>query len=174
MIKRLHLKVTGQEMAISGMMDADGKNPIQITRNKAKELGASWSPDGKSIVFESRRNGNGDIVCQEGGMKLLENIAPRSRYCSYPWNLLLFFAWGNPSYFRYMEDSYGSFSPDGKNIVYVSNRSGSQDIWIMDRNGKNAMQLMNWTSEETYPSWSPDGRLSPLHRIKMEIWIYGS
>ncbi len=55
------------------------------------------------------------------------------------------------------EDSYASFSPDGKNIVFVSDRSGTQDIWTMDRSGKNALQIVNWTSEETYPSWSPDG-----------------
>jgi Tol biopolymer transport system component len=48
--------------------------------------------------------------------------------------------------------------PDGR-VVYVSRAYGSQDIWLMDQNGKNQRQL---TTAETridrYPAVTPDGR----------------
>ncbi|NJD78308.1 MAG: hypothetical protein FIB08_14655 [Candidatus Methanoperedens sp.] len=72
------------------------------------------------------------------------------------------------------EESYPSFSPDGKNIVFVSNKSGSHDIWIMGRDGKNQIRLIEWDSEETYPAWSPDGKNIAFTSDKsgnMSIWI---
>ena len=48
--------------------------------------------------------------------------------------------------------------PDGR-VVYVSRAYGSQDIWLMDQDGKNQRQL---TTAETridrYPAVTPDGR----------------
>jgi serine/threonine protein kinase/Tol biopolymer transport system component len=48
--------------------------------------------------------------------------------------------------------------PDGR-VVYVSRAFGSQDIWLMDQDGKNQRQL---TTAETridrYPAVTPDGR----------------
>jgi len=56
----------------------------------------------------------------------------------------------------------GSFSHDGSKIVYFSYLSkGVGDIWVMDVDGGNKIQLTNYqTVENEYnvlPSWSPDG-----------------
>jgi Tol biopolymer transport system component len=51
-----------------------------------------------------------------------------------------------------------TWTPDGR-LVYVSRASGSQDIWIMDQNGKKNTQLTTpETRAERYPAVSPDGR----------------
>lgn len=48
--------------------------------------------------------------------------------------------------------------PNGK-LIYISRASGSQDIWMMDQNGKSQQQLTTpETRAETYPAVSPDGR----------------
>ena len=51
-----------------------------------------------------------------------------------------------------------TWMPDGR-LVYVSRAAGSQDIWMMDQNGKNNVQLTTAeTRADLYPSVSPDGR----------------
>ena len=51
------------------------------------------------------------------------------------------------------------FSPDGKRIVFVSDRSGSKEVWVSASNGENAIQLTNFGGSHTgTPRWSPDGR----------------
>ena len=54
-------------------------------------------------------------------------------------------------------DESPQYSPDGKRIVFRSSRSGSEEIWVCDADGSNAVQLTS-TGEAGSPYWSPDGR----------------
>ena len=49
-------------------------------------------------------------------------------------------------------------SPDGSKIAFESDRSGSGEIWICDRDGTNALQLTRFGAVTGTPRWSPDGR----------------
>jgi len=51
-----------------------------------------------------------------------------------------------------------TFSPDGKNIAYASNKAGNFDIWMQPVDGGPATQLTNDPANDTQPDWSPDGR----------------
>ena len=47
--------------------------------------------------------------------------------------------------------------PDGR-VVYISDRAGDWDLWLMDPDGSNQVMLAGWAgSAETSPDWSPDG-----------------
>src|SRR5688500_15007180 len=51
------------------------------------------------------------------------------------------------------------WSPDGAKIVFVSDRDGSDDVWVMDADGKNPKQVTR--SDRTQfvaPEWTPDGK----------------
>ncbi len=50
-----------------------------------------------------------------------------------------------------------ALSPDETMIAYVSGRSGSGDIWLIDREGGNALQLTEHPSADRRPAWSGDG-----------------
>ncbi|HYK44863.1 MAG TPA: S9 family peptidase, partial [Parafilimonas sp.] len=57
------------------------------------------------------------------------------------------------------------WSPDGKQIAFVSNHSDdpdkneNDDVFVMEaRQGATPRQLTNWPGEDQHPHWSPDGR----------------
>jgi Tol biopolymer transport system component len=55
-------------------------------------------------------------------------------------------------------DDSPQISPDGSKIAFESDRSGSGEIWMCDRDGANALQLTRFGSASGTPRWSPDGR----------------
>ena len=58
----------------------------------------------------------------------------------------------------------------GGKIVWSSNREGSHDIWILDGPGKEPRRLTHSDFTDTYPRFSPDGRLVSFSR-STEPWI---
>ncbi len=79
-------------------------------------------------------------------------------------------------------DSQPRFSPDGVHIVFVSDRSGSENVWIANADGSDTKQLSKDTqSLFVSPSWMPDGEYiivtrlglgSEIWRESEEIWMY--
>lgn len=49
------------------------------------------------------------------------------------------------------------FSPDGKRIAFMSNRTGPWQVWLSKADGSDPVQLSSTDSAGT-PRWSPDGR----------------
>ena len=51
------------------------------------------------------------------------------------------------------------YSPDGKSLVFASDRSGNLEIFVCASDGSNTFQLTHLGEEETgSPRWSPDGQ----------------
>lgn len=51
------------------------------------------------------------------------------------------------------------FSPDSRQIAYVSSKNGSSDIWVMSADGTGARAITDQSPEpEVDPQWSPDGQ----------------
>ncbi|MSR02672.1 MAG: hypothetical protein EXR94_08030 [Gemmatimonadetes bacterium] len=50
------------------------------------------------------------------------------------------------------------YSPDGRLIAFSSDRSGSHNIWVMDRQGAGLRNVAPSVENIYKPSWSPDGR----------------
>lgn len=55
-------------------------------------------------------------------------------------------------------DSYSRWSPDGKRLAFVSDRSGTKQIWTMNTDGGEAVQLTFLKNGASNPTWSPDGQ----------------
>ena len=54
-------------------------------------------------------------------------------------------------------DTDADFSPDGSKIVFESDRSGSQQLYIMNADGTNVRRLSFGGACYGSPEWSPDG-----------------
>src|SRR5215211_1302518 len=69
-------------------------------------------------------------------------------------------------------DMQPRYSPDGKSIVFVSDRNGSENLWIADSNGANARALTT-TERQDYlsPIWSPDSR-TVIATKGSQLWLY--
>ena len=117
---------------------APGKNesPEKIAvGHDARSL--AFSSSGRRLAYEqSRINANIWRVDLDGEKSQTHVLAPSTR------------------------EQYGPvISPDGKSVVFISNRSGTNEIWVCDSDGSNTRQLTNFGEVLTgTPRWSPDGR----------------
>jgi len=55
-------------------------------------------------------------------------------------------------------NSYPHPSPDGRRVVFQSNRTGIPQVYVMDADGGNLLQLTHEERGAETPKWSPDGR----------------
>ncbi len=75
-------------------------------------------------------------------------------------------------------DMQPRFSPDGREIVFVSDRSGSDNVWILAADGSDVRALTKGVgSRYVSPEWTPDGdyivvsRQAPLEGLE-KLWLY--
>jgi hypothetical protein len=93
----------------------------------------TWSPTGETIAFVSSESANDEIW-------IIDRLQPwpASQLTKNDWE------W----------DHHPSFSPDGSEIVFASNRvTGRRQIWMMDRSGGNQRQVTNFPFEAWDPVW---------------------
>jgi Tol biopolymer transport system component len=70
------------------------------------------------------------------------------------------------------------FSPDGKRIVFVSDRSGGENVWILSLDGKDTLQVTKGNNNlYVSPEWTPDGQYVVASRSgglggAAKLWIY--
>ena len=69
-------------------------------------------------------------------------------------------------------DMQPAFSPDGKRIVFISDRNGSENIWIANADGTKP-RAVTTTERESYmsPIWTPDGDYV-LAAKGAQLWLY--
>ena len=56
-------------------------------------------------------------------------------------------------------DSWPRWSPDGEQIVFVSDRNGNSEIYTMNRDGSGQIRITESPADDMCPVWSPDGSM---------------
>ena len=68
------------------------------------------------------------------------------------------------------DDEYPVWSPNGRRIVFHSDRDGNWEIYVMDADGQNPTNLTNNNSDDRRPVWSRDGRRIAFHSDRDGNW----
>ena len=124
---------------------------VMTTRVESR---GSWSPDGKSIAFNSDRLGEMNIW-----LRSLTDSSERQLT-------------RGPG-----GDYQPNWSPDGQTLVFFSARSGNPDIWAVSVADGKLRQLTQDPETDTNPFYSPDGKQIAFvsdRDGRAEIWVMGA
>jgi len=95
-----------------------------------------WSPDGKYVAVAAQRGARDALYVLEakGGRVAFTNVPDLDALERPDW------------------------SPDGARVVFTGMKNGQVDLFAMDVDGANLVQLTDDLAEDRAPRWSPDGR----------------
>lgn len=117
------------------VIDYDGENLRQITRDRSIALSPAWSADGSRLAFVSFRRGDPDLYqvsLASGEITLLS---------------------GRPG-----PDMAPAFSRDGRRLAYAATIDGNSELFTADANGRNPRRITSNRAIESAVCWSPTGR----------------
>lgn len=110
------------------LMNPDGSEQVNLTKNLADDLFPAWSPTGEQILFVSDRDGMRDLYLMDADGGNVQKVFKQSARRENP-----------------------TWAPDGKQIAYERGAA----IYITTI-GKQIEELV--VSDGFDPAWSPDGR----------------
>ena len=119
------------------VVNPDGTNLTNLTQTKSpNDSTPRFSPDGRTIVFESHTGGPGqrEIHLVNAGGRRHVNLTRSTA-----------------------QDREPAWTQDGR-ILFVSNRDGNRDVYVMTATGAGVINLTNTPIGSGYnaqPAWSP-------------------
>jgi Tol biopolymer transport system component/imidazolonepropionase-like amidohydrolase len=136
---------TTRRVAPNGDLPLVPTRPLKFSTDEGTWLSLDLSPDGRLIVFDML----GDLYTLPAAGGAATRITS-----------------GTPF------DGQPRFSPDGKSIVFVSDRTGSENLYLIDPDGKNLRSLTRGANQAfVSPDWTPDGQYVVVSRSN-DLWLY--
>src|SRR5258705_8389894 len=133
---------------------AIGASPIrQLTSSTATNVRPSWSPDGKSIAFQSNRDGPYHIYVMNTDGSNLRQLTSGDN-----------------------DDRHPNWSPDGKTVAVDTGTEIRREIALIDVASKNRTQITKLGMTAQFPSFRPDGRTIAFFLYNlgtMNLWTAG-
>ncbi|MGH7818625.1 MAG: hypothetical protein ACREQ9_02535 [Candidatus Binatia bacterium] len=141
-------------------LDGDGPGALRLTRDAGLDAMPSWTPDGRRIVFHSRR------APEKAGLLPTRKI----------WRIDADGGGATKLTDGNADEYHPVVSPDGTKIAFVSEAAGTRDVWLMAADGSNPIPLTDDPGIEQHPAWSPDGhRIAyaalPREGGNLDLWI---
>ncbi|MBL8234135.1 MAG: PD40 domain-containing protein [Bryobacterales bacterium] len=158
---------------------AGARDPQQVTRFGKMISGHDWLSGGRTLILASNQSGEYRLWKYPADGRGAP--APAAIYSEFPVQLsvarrgaALVYAtlhqdrniWRlnvrDGSWRRVIattaQDASPVFSPDGKRIVFRSDQSGEEQIWVSNSDGSNPVQVTSGDMRPSVGRWSPDGR----------------
>lgn len=162
---------TGPGVKEIAIIDATGGVPILVTANGSLNLGPAWALDGR-LGYMSYRSGNADWVVDgqplstRPGLNAAGAFSPDGRLLALSIaegdnsDIFVLYADIGEEHLRLTDhpavDTSPAWAPDGRRLAFVSDRTGSPQIWIGALDGAEFRRLPI-SGYVTSPAWSPDG-----------------
>lgn len=126
------------------VMNADGSEQHAITQTPDYDYSPAWSPDGENIAFQ-RQYPPFDGVTINNEIVVVNRDGSNFRRLT-----------RNKSF----DDRDPAWSPDGDQIVFVSDRTGVAELFVMHPDGSQVSQLTEHSAAEDFggyndPKWGP-------------------
>ncbi|HEX8889538.1 MAG TPA: protein kinase [Pyrinomonadaceae bacterium] len=159
-------------------MEIDGSNPQQLT-NTNYDRSPAITPDGKWIIYVSFGNASPTLwkIPFDGGqpVQLVDKyasgptISPDGKLIAcYYWDqtpesqlgiAIIPIEGGAPVNLFNIPAMFVRWTPDGRGLVYVDNRSGVSNLWMQPVDGGQATQLTDFKTDQIFFfDWSRDGK----------------
>jgi len=160
------------------LMPAGGGEVRQLTRLTSRIRGYTWTSDSTSLVFSAGQSGQFELyaVDLDGSAPQRLGVGP-AEYPNAPrsGNLVVYeiphtqnaiaeFTLGNGRSARTLaastgNDSQVALSPDGRKIAFVSDRSGSLQVWVHDLATETSLPVTDFDGAALLSeSWRPDSK----------------
>lgn len=123
------------------VMNLDGSGVTRLTFAGHYNSTPSWSPDGKKLAFAGydKSKSNFDIFTVNVNGSGLERLTSARKTNG---------KWSN--------NEEPAFSPDGRHVMFISDRSGPRQIYMVNADGSNERRI---TYDDRYyakPKWGPE------------------
>lgn len=160
-------------------VDFDGYRLTPVTRTGSINIQPAWSPDAKKIAYTGYAAGNPDLyVADLSGGKITRLSARAGINTGAAWHpgrgvIALTLSMGGESDVFTIDANTGrqlaritdtngidvspAWSPDGSQLAFVSERSGSPQIYVSAADGSNARRVTFHGNYNQDPAWHPDG-----------------
>jgi Tol biopolymer transport system component/predicted Ser/Thr protein kinase len=139
------------KLPVSPQTGLSGGSPEAVISTTREDSRGAWSPDGKTVAFNSDRAGDMNIW-----LFTLADSNPRQLTTGHG------------------GDFQANWSPDEKRIVFFSSRSGSPNIWEVETANGTSRPLTSNSGVNVNPFYSPDGTLIAYQSDqsgRLEVWV---
>jgi Tol biopolymer transport system component len=155
-LARSQIDPLGRQQNDLYVVNRNGLSMRQLTFAPGTEYEPVWSPDGTQILFSATDSPGENqalwVVNVDGtGLRNLTTALPAG--VTVP--------------------QHPAWSPDGRRIAFVARRNGQHNVWTMNADGTNVVQLTNAPGFDQSPTWSPDGASIAFSRYNAAATMHG-